>query len=103
MLNSDQIASITTTILASKKYKDIYPKTVERIVTDYIDRFGPKRAELEARNKLHQIWGAYWQTRPNFDRTFKKNESNLQQNPQATLHGLLTGILSPSVLTANVS
>lgn len=63
-------------IKGSKKYKAVYLKTIERIAKDTTEKYGEKRAEKETRNILHQIWGAYWATRPNFKKIlndFKKN------------------------------
>jgi len=62
----------TESILKSKKYKDIYPKTVERIVEFSMKRFGEKRAEDESKKLLHQIWGAFYTTRPDFLKLLKK-------------------------------
>lgn len=50
---------IVENIKKSKKYKAVYIKTIERVVADCINRFGEKRAEKEAKNLLHQVWGAF--------------------------------------------
>ncbi len=71
---------IVENIKNSKKYKTIYIKTIERIVADCIERFGEKRAEKEAKNLLHQIWGAFYETRPNFKKVISKLDiENLEQ------------------------
>lgn len=57
---------IVENIKNSKKYKSVYIKTIERIVTDCIKRFGDKRAEKEAKNLLHQVWGAFYKNNSNF-------------------------------------
>lgn len=72
MVQDSNYHSITERILGSKKYRTLYPKTVARIVKDAFDKYGVKRAEKEARKKLHQIWGAYWKARPNFDKLLEK-------------------------------
>nr|AIA16354.1 Ribosomal RNA methyltransferase (FmrO) [uncultured bacterium] len=88
-MTSSKAFQITNTILASKKYQDLYPQTVERIVIDCIKRYGEKRAEKEARNKLHQIWGAYWSTRPDFTKLFEKVLPQIQENPSQALKELM--------------
>lgn len=65
---------IVENIKKSKKYKAVYVKTVERIVADCIVRFGEKRAEKEAKNLLHQVWGAFYETRPDFKKILNKIE-----------------------------
>ncbi|MDD3647316.1 MAG: hypothetical protein PHS44_02335 [Candidatus Dojkabacteria bacterium] len=71
--------NIIQNIQNSRKYKAIYYKTIERVVDDCIFRFGIKRAEKEARNLLHQIWGAYFRTRPNFKKLIRKVYDQLDQ------------------------
>lgn len=72
----------------SKKYRSIYVKTIERIAKDCVLRYGEKEAEKKAKNILHQIWGAYYSARPNFNKilnSFKentdiKNEESVKEN-----------------------
>lgn len=59
-------STIISLIQRSKKYRDLYRPTIERVVRDSLKRFGEKRAEKEAKNKLHQIWGAYYTQRKNY-------------------------------------
>jgi 16S rRNA (guanine(1405)-N(7))-methyltransferase len=63
---------IVEKIKNSKKYKTVYIKTIQRIVADCFARFGEKRAEKEAKNLLHQVWGAFYETRPDFDKIYTK-------------------------------
>jgi 16S rRNA (guanine(1405)-N(7))-methyltransferase len=63
---------ITENILTSKKYRALYPKTVDRVVVDSCVKYGEERAEEEARSVLHQIWGSYYSTRPDFKKLWKK-------------------------------
>lgn len=70
---------ISEKILKTKKYKDIYPKTVDRIVEFSIAKYGEKRAEDEAKRTLHQIWGAFYTSRPDFNKLiFKLNKLKLK-------------------------
>ena len=55
-------------ISQSKKYKALYEKTIERVVRDCLTRYPEKEAEKRAKNLLHQIWGAYFPSRPHFQK-----------------------------------
>lgn len=74
MSKNDVIKSITD----SKKYKDLCTKTIENICNLFAYN------EQKVREKLHQIWGAYYSTRPDFNKLIKKIENN-----QITLEELL--------------
>lgn len=63
---------IIQNISSSKKYKTIYPKTIERIVEECYVKYGKKHAEEKARDLLHQVWAAYYPARPNFKKLLKK-------------------------------
>ncbi len=63
-------------ITASKKYRGLYYKTVQRIVSDCLKKYPPKSAEKQAKNLLHQIWGAYLSTIPDF----KKLEQSFEHD-----------------------
>ncbi len=60
---------IIENIASSKKYRPLYGKTIARVVNDCLKRYPMKQTEKSARNLLHQIWGAYFKTRPNLKRT----------------------------------
>jgi 16S rRNA (guanine(1405)-N(7))-methyltransferase len=62
------IEKIYSKIKESKKYKDLYEKTVFRVAEDCVKRYGEKHAEEKARMLLHQIWGAYYHSRPDFEK-----------------------------------
>jgi len=62
MLNNELVKKIT----ASKKYAEIYEKTVARIVSDCLKKYPEKQVVKKAKNILHQIWGAYFDSQPNF-------------------------------------
>lgn len=66
---------IVDKILNSKKYRDIYRPTVERIVSDSIKKYGSQgesRVEKESRELMHQVWGAFYSNRPDFDKLLRK-------------------------------
>src|SRR4051812_10164109 len=67
--------TIVNQILESKKYKDIYRKTIERIVEDAVNRYGEKKAEDKAKELLHQVWGSFYSTRPDFAKLLEKFSS----------------------------
>ncbi|MDQ3098388.1 MAG: hypothetical protein M3Q44_01445 [bacterium] len=66
---------IIINIQSTKKYKSLAPQTISRIVLDTAGRFPEKQVEAEAKKKLHQIWGAYYSSRPDF----KKLEIKIQE------------------------
>ena len=55
-------------IAAAKKYKALYPKTIARVVLDCARKHPAQLVEQKARNILHQIWGIFYPTRPNFQK-----------------------------------
>jgi len=79
-LYTDQdITELARKISDSKKYKNIYEKTVRRIVEQCLGKYGKKQAEKKARTVLHQIWGAYYSNRADFAHLltrFKNNTEN---------------------------
>jgi 16S rRNA (guanine(1405)-N(7))-methyltransferase len=58
-------------IITSKKYSSLYPKTVLRIVKDCLSKYPEKEVEKKARQLLHQIWGIFYPTRPDFNKLLK--------------------------------
>lgn len=65
-MNNQDIDQIVEKICVSKKYRELDRNLVERIVVEAVKEFGWETAEVEARNKLHQIWGAFWAKRPKY-------------------------------------
>lgn len=53
-------------IHSSKKYRELSRLVVERVVLEMVEEYGFGLEEEEARNKLHQIWGAFWAKRPKY-------------------------------------
>ena len=72
------IDNIVDSIVSSKKYKGIYPKTVERIVRETSRRYVPKDVEKNSKNLLHQIWGSYYTHYPDFEKLTDNFKKNLQ-------------------------
>lgn len=79
---------IAQKIFQSKKYQSIYPKTIERIVEDCLNKYSEKEVEKKARQLLHQIWGAYFPARPDFKKLLKKFEENIKIVGGPTSHKL---------------
>jgi 16S rRNA (guanine(1405)-N(7))-methyltransferase len=59
-------------IKSSKKYSTLNDSTINRIISDTVKRYPEKQLETQVKSKLHQIWGAYYTTRPNFSKLLKK-------------------------------
>lgn len=68
----DSPNDIAARILSSPKYRGLLPRTVEAAVRESLARHGEKEAEERARTLLHRAWGAFWPTRPRFDRLLEK-------------------------------
>ncbi|MDP3093768.1 MAG: hypothetical protein Q8N16_03315 [bacterium] len=63
-------------ISVAKKYRPVYLKTVERIVSVCAAKYPEKQVEQKARNLLHQIWSVYFPIRPDFKKLLKKLKEN---------------------------
>ena len=74
MPDSSEIAG---RIAASSKYRPVLAGTIARISGECLEKYGPKRAEKEARGLLHQVWGAYWPSRPDFGKLLEKCRRDL--------------------------
>lgn len=57
---------IIETLISSKKYKPLNNKTISNVVIKLPDNME------SVRSKLHQIWGAYYTSRPRFEKILKK-------------------------------
>lgn len=68
---------IVEKILKSKKYSAIDPKTVEYLYANLAEKYPEKILEEKLKSLLHQIWGAYYSTRPNFGKLLQKNKELL--------------------------
>ena len=68
-MNEDLVQKISQNIKKSKKYKSVYDKTIERIVGGFATKnTNTKIIEKKSKNLLHQIWGAFYASRPNFEK-----------------------------------
>lgn len=86
------VTELTRKISQSRKYKDLYNKTIQRIVEDSLRKGGVKQTEKLARRKLHQMWGAYWSTRPDFNKLLERFGQDIKQGKD--LKQAATSILS---------
>lgn len=77
---TETLKNIIKNISVSKKYKSLYEETIKRIAEECINRYGEKRAEKEARNKLHQIWGSYYKSRPKFPKILKNFQKSYNKD-----------------------
>jgi hypothetical protein len=83
------ISTITDHISSSKKYKGLDADVIERVATTELDRVGEKQVESSTRERLHQIWGAYWHGRPDFSKLQTKLATDLTIDTAKTLVGPL--------------
>lgn len=72
MIEDSFITKIVERIAASKKYRPLYRKTIERVVLDCVKRYPAKEVEKKSKNLLHQIWGAYIPVRPGFKKILER-------------------------------
>jgi len=76
-------------VLKTKKYHSIYQPTIKRIIDDLAAKYPDKQLEKKTKQKLHQIWGAYFH-RPNFDKLFKNFKIKAKkEGTQKALENLL--------------
>lgn len=66
MEDNKRIADITKRVMRTKKYRPLATETIRHIAACAIKRHGPKRAEKETKNLLHQTYGAFFPRRPEF-------------------------------------
>ncbi len=89
-MSNEQTDNLVAKIAASKKYRPLYGKTIVRVVGDCLKRYPPKQAEKSSRNLLHQIWGAYFLTPPDFKKLSAELEKTLNsQRVKETLLPIL--------------
>lgn len=65
-------------IAASKKYRPLYRKTIKRVVFDCAKKYPKKEVEKRSKNLLHQIWGVFYLTRPDFKKLLKVFEAEVK-------------------------
>jgi len=82
MANENQ--NLVKEILKTKNYKSLSQEVVERVVNQMSLKYNQKHLSKEVKNKLHQIWGAFYESKPNFDKIYdyilENRESGLPQN-----------------------
>ena len=61
-MSTDTPQLVSEKIISSRKYRDLSPRTVQRVVESVAKRYKPKEIDEAARRLLHQIWGATWST-----------------------------------------
>lgn len=72
------VDELTQKIARSKKYRSLYIKTIERVVKDCLKKYPEKEAEKRAKSLLHQIWGAYFPSRPRFQKLLVNFEQEIE-------------------------
>jgi 16S rRNA (guanine(1405)-N(7))-methyltransferase len=72
-LDLDQkIQETIASVLKSKNYSNLNPELVRDVVLDFIPKYPAKILLKEVKNKLHQVWGAFWDGTPNFEKILDK-------------------------------
>lgn len=82
---------IVANILRSKKYRGLCSDTVRRIVAHCLVKYPPHRVEHHARNMLHQMWGAYWTSRPDFSKLTRSVVADMQA--KRPVHDIVSDVL----------
>jgi len=78
MSKQEKTEELAAKIIASKKYRFIYEKTIERIVSVCAKKYSQKKTvEKKARNLLHQIWAAYYTPRPDFEKLLNRLKAEI--------------------------
>lgn len=74
-------------VLKSKKYKDIEPEIINKITISLSYKVSDRKLIDEVKAKLHQIWGSYYTTRPDFKKLLDKyNKGELSANQILSIH-----------------
>lgn len=92
MNENDNLTQLIQRISNSKKYRSVYHKTIERIVSECLEKYGKRDAEKKARNLLHRIWNSYYISKPNYEYLLNK----IRENPtdQLKLEETILNILA---------
>ena len=98
LIREESIKKIVEKIAASKKYRPLYRKTIERVVLDCAKRYPTKEAEKRSKNLLHQIWGIFYPTRPNFKKLAERFEESIKIVEGPTSHNLGDQMVRETVL-----
>ncbi|HGJ66967.1 TPA: hypothetical protein ENS27_16530, partial [bacterium] len=77
LYSENEIIEIVQKIIKSKKYNTIYPKTVENTARRCFEKYDKKHVEKKTKTALHQIWSAYYKSKPNFDDVFNDFVKNI--------------------------
>lgn len=89
----DQKEKIIKSILETKKYSSVDKETIS-IIYDLLEKkYSPKKLEDEIKRQLHQIWGAYWDGIPNYNKILeyiKENTRNGNINPREIIKPILS-------------
>jgi 16S rRNA (guanine(1405)-N(7))-methyltransferase len=64
----------------SKKYQHLSTATIDRIVSYVASRYPEKQIEEKSKQLLHQIWGAYYSSRPDFKKLLNKITVSLEDS-----------------------
>src|SRR5438045_1008008 len=66
-IDDEQLASLVDAVLASAKYRDISKELITRVAAQELRKRHNKKEALKAtKNKLHQVGGAYLDTREHY-------------------------------------
>lgn len=76
MNKNDDLDQLIQKISSSKKYRSIYHKSIERIASECLQRYGKNDAEKKARNLLHRIWGSYHTGKIDYEYLLAKIKEN---------------------------
>jgi 16S rRNA (guanine(1405)-N(7))-methyltransferase len=74
-----------------KKYRSLSSITIQRTINTLSHHYPSKQLEQQVKAKLHQIWGAYYTTRPNFTKLLSKIQEQYTSGlpPKEILRSLL--------------
>ncbi len=75
--NQSKIDEIVSEILKSKNYSKLDIELIRGVVLNLFPKYSSKIVVKEVKNKLHQIWGAFYDANPNFNKILSRSELNL--------------------------
>ena len=100
MDESDGLSILVEAVLASPKYRYIYPGFVQRVAAQELAKHRKPKETLKAvKNKLHQVSGAYLDSKLNYDDWFRDLQSAVDSSDQQSLKAVCKQVMAQHAST----
>jgi hypothetical protein len=87
MQDTELLNQIIDKIALSKGYANLSRETISRVAHLLVGKYSQRDLPKEIKNKLHQIWGAFYDGNPNFEKILAKF-SEIKDNEAEIKHVL---------------